>query len=536
MSEILKWFPNTDKIKEPREQQVEVLQWFEAKLSEGCKKFVICAPTGSGKSGVAKAVANYSASKGLPVEITSPLNSLVEQYREFEKDRKFPLKTLTGKKNYDCRASQLLKQEKVSCEFGFCAANICTMDYKNNNSRKLKIYAERSCEKCEHPEGNKCPCHSCTYRRALKEFKESLIGNSNFTLLQMHVTNNPKVLIIDECDAMETFIRMFRKVTIDEPWRFEDFNDYVLCIEDKKLAYEVEYNRLDNSFDTVRRRKVLKEKIEKIDMLLTDIKENNEKYIVSDHYEESTPFEPVSVTRFIDDALNTEERIVILMSATAQKIPGWEFIEVKSPFPKEIRPFKFVPVGSMALKGRSQTIPKLAEMLVHDKDNVLLPGKTIVHVPSYAVAEELGREIYRIGKGNTKCIVQTNKDIIEDLDTTSRSGAIEKFKRSKNPSQIFIAVNMGRGIDLPEEDIKNNVITYVKRQNPTDHLTRAKWKFFGKEWEYKEAADEIMQQYGRVNRHDRKTTNTIITEPEWLPFYRKYKKYFREWFIEAIVG
>lgn len=175
-------------------------------------------------------------------------------------------------------------------------------------------------------------------------------------------------------------------------------------------------------------------------------------------------------------------------------------------------------------------------MLVHDKDNVLLPGKTIVHVPSYAVAEELGREIYRIGKGNTKCIVQTNKDIVEDLDTTSRSGAIEKFKRSKNPNQIFIAVNMGRGIDLPEEDIKNNVITYVKRQNPTDHLTRAKWKFFGKEWEYKEAADEIMQQYGRVNRHDRKTTNTIITEPEWLPFYRKYKKYFREWFIEAIVG
>ncbi|MCK9576248.1 MAG: hypothetical protein M0R51_10015 [Clostridia bacterium] len=39
---------------------------------------------------------------------------------------------------------------------------------------------------------------------------------------------------------------------------------------------------------------------------------------------------------------------------------------------------------------------------------------------------------------------------------------------------------------------------------PTDHLTRAKWEYQGK-------------------------------EPEWTAFYRKHKEYFRSWFIEAIV-
>jgi len=61
---ILNYFPQTTKINTPRPQQIEVLEWFEQKLSEGKRKFIICAPTGTGKSGIAKGIANLAASKG----------------------------------------------------------------------------------------------------------------------------------------------------------------------------------------------------------------------------------------------------------------------------------------------------------------------------------------------------------------------------------------------------------------------------------------------------------------------------------------
>ncbi|MCK9575466.1 MAG: DEAD/DEAH box helicase family protein [Clostridia bacterium] len=536
MMTILNYFPQTAKINTPRPQQIEVLEWFEQKLSEGKRKFIICAPTGAGKSGIAKGIANLAASKGLPTLITSPLNTLVDQYKEFEGDHKFPLLSLTGKKHYECAAMRSIKGEKVSCDSGFCAAGICTMSYKEamDSRSKLKMFDERECDNCSRPDAEACPCKYCSYKQAFGAFKKNMIGNSNFTLLQMGVTNSPEVVIVDECDYMEPFIRMFRKLVIDDYWHFDNFADYEMCLQDKKEAYTYELESLDKTLENIRHRRGLTDKIDRIERLLTDIKEGN-KYIVSDDNGKTTPFEPVSIERFLDEALDTENRIVVLMSATPQKLEGWEFIEVKSPFPKEVRPFKFVPVGSLTMKNRDETIPKLAKMLSEPSDT-LLPGKTIVHVPSYSIAERLGSEIYRVSHGKIKPIVQSRESTMASIEgAVLRGDAIDRFKRARNKTQILIAVNMGRGIDLPEADILNNVITYVKRQNPTDHLTRAKWKYQGKEWEYVEAANEVMQQYGRVNRNDKKITNTIITEPEWTAFYRKHREYFRSWFIEAIV-
>lgn len=530
---ILKWFPQTQKMSTPRPQQIEVLEWYEKKRSEGARKFIICAPTGSGKSGIAKTIANCEASQGRRVLITSPLNTLVDQYQEFERDLKFPLKTLEGKTHYSCVAMREVKGERQNCENGFCAADICTLDFAAKiKQRGIKLYDSRKCDSCNRMYA--CPCVNCNYRAAFKEFKNSLIANTNFTLLQMNVTNSPDILIIDECDYMEPFIRMFRKVIIDEYWKFDQFEDYVLCLENKALEYKLAIEKLENSLETAKLKKIYLNKIERIERLLEDVKENNAPYIVSEENQKTTPFEPVTIDRFVEAALDVENRVVILMSATPQKLEGWEFIEVKSPFPAEIRPFKYVPVGSMALKGRQETIPKLAQMLI-TREN-LLPGKSIVHVPSYTVAGALGQEILRLSKNSIKPIIQSRQNTVEDFTGAAlRQDVIEKFKKDKDSNKILIAVNMGRGIDLPEADITNNIITFVKRQNPTDHLVRAKWKYLGKEWEYQDAANEIMQQYGRVNRNNEKVTNTIITEPEWEKFFRKNQKYFRQWFIEAVV-
>lgn len=531
---ILNHFPKTDKITEPREQQIEILEWIEKKLQEGKKKFIICAPTGSGKSPMSKSIGNFFEANGQKTLITSPLNTLVTQYKEFEEDKNgSPLFTLMGKSNYPCVARiEIANHIDANCEEGFCSANICSLDYVPG--RKKVIYEQRNCKNCDKFE---CPCFRCEYKKAMNKFKNSSIGNTNFTLLQMGVTNEPDVLIIDESDYVEPFIRMFRTVTIPEYWSFDNFDDHLYCLEDYKKQLDYRLINMETSIESVKIKRILENQVSKITSLLNDYKKHQEKWIISHRNDRSTTYEPITINRFLDDALKTDDRIVFLISATPHVYPGWEYREVKSPFPKEIRPIQNIPIGSLSLKNRKKTIPILAEKLAWGTFDWLLPGKTIVHVPSYAVAEELGKEIISCSRGLRVPIVQSRFSSVENgiEGATLRSEVIDVFKKSKDKWQILIAVNMGRGIDLPELDIKNNVITYLKRQNHTDKLVKAKLHNLGGTWMWQECANELMQQYGRINRNNDKVTNTVITEPEFKQFNKLHGEYLREWFKEAIV-
>ncbi len=532
---MIECFPVTERIKTHREQQLEIANWIEAGLKEGKTKFILCAPTGSGKSAIAKMVGNYFTKQGKTTLITSPLNTLVDQYEEYSNDENGkPLVTLKGKSNYMCKARYELRGGALeNCENGFCAGDICSLDY---DSGKKILYKKRSCKECVQ----ECPCKDCNYKATMRAFKTSDIGNTNFTLLQMGITNGndvgPDCLIVDESDYVEPFIRMFRTLTIPEYWDFDDWDAHLACLDDLSRQLEYDLEHMDAGLDNIRKKKYLEGQVYKIRALLNDFTSHQEKWIVKHNNEKSTTYEPISISRFIEDALKTDERIVILMSATHEKLEGWEFLEVESPFPAYIRPIKHIPVGSLSLKNRSETIPKLAEFLRAGQFSVLMPGKTIVHVPSYTVAAVLGQEIVRQSMGLVVPIVQT-RDCSEDSTegATLRKDTIEKFKNSPEPWQILIAVNMGRGIDLPELNIKNNIITFLKRPNPTDPLVKAKMHYLGGDWSFTECGNDLMQQYGRINRNNEKVTNTIITEPEFEKFIRLHSDKLREWFLEAIV-
>jgi hypothetical protein len=524
---IINNFPVMDNIREPREQQIEILNRIESKLSEGAKKFIICAPTGSGKSAVSKTIGNFFAGKEISTLITSPLNSLVEQYVEYYADENGPsLITLMGRAQYPCKAKMDLHNDvHTNCDEGYCQVNICSLD--TLGPKKL-IYEERKCKACDKYQ---CPCFKCEYKKARADFDRSTIGNTNFTLLQMAITNNPGVLIVDESDYVEPFIRMFRTVTIPEYWGFEDFDDHLVCLNEYKEILQYQLNSLELSLETLKRKKWLENQISRIADLLNDFANHQEKWIVKHNKNDSTSYEPITINRFLDDALKTDERIVFLVSATPQIIQGWEYIEVKSPFPAELRPIRNIPIGSMSLKNRQDTIPKLAEYISNLR--ATSPGKTIVHVSSYAVAYDLGVEL---NKSFVYPIVQSRGNTVDDtMGGVLRGDVIKKFKLSKDNNQVLIAVNMGRGIDLPETNIINNIITYLKRQNPTDPLFRSKMHYLGASWTYEEIGNELMQSYGRINRNDKKTTNTVITEPEFAKFLRLHPEYLRDWFKEAIV-
>lgn len=188
--------PRTTAIRELRDVQVDVLNtlWETFPYS---KRFKIIAPVGAGKSVIGLCIAKYAEKLELHTLISSPLNELVNQY-----DSSFSeigLFTLKGRRNYVCMAG------RKHAGAGYCRHDEC--------SQGLPV---RECRMQNPPhECTICKCNRCVYPPLIKKFRGSEIANTNFSMFLLGITNNPDVIILDEADMAEDFIRMHYSLTVD---------------------------------------------------------------------------------------------------------------------------------------------------------------------------------------------------------------------------------------------------------------------------------------------------------------------------------
>lgn len=187
---FLQNFPHTTNIKQPRQIQIDCLEWLWQNFANS-RKFGFCCPVGVGKTGIGMAILNYAKSLGMHGLYTSPLNLLVDQV-----DKEFSVMTLKGRKFYPCLSG------RDSCKSGFCQDDKC--------AKGLEI------RKCEYDKlCQTCGCPKCVYRIVFKAFQNSQIGNTNFTMFLIGIDNSPEVLIIDEADDIESFTRMHYSLVLE---------------------------------------------------------------------------------------------------------------------------------------------------------------------------------------------------------------------------------------------------------------------------------------------------------------------------------
>jgi ATP-dependent DNA helicase DinG len=529
MTDITPYFPITDKVKEPRPQQIELFEEITQYFEDGYDKISICAPTGIGKSPLAVSLARYMSGKGKNTLITSPLNELVDQYdRDFGEEY---LDTIKGRKHYACNADYTR-----SCAEGYCQEKTCSL----NPGKPRYCMDLTTADLCDKSTRAQCACLNCIYKSKMKAYKNSNRGNTNFTLLLKGVTNKPDLVIIDECDTAEDFIRMQYSITIPEIIDWEDFEDHIVSLEDWKLRFNKVYYELQEAMlktSNPAHKKQLVKDIERakrrcmnVSRIINDYNEHGEPWaITNNENKQSTKYEPITTHRFLQPLLNN--KFVVQMSATPQGIPGYDYFEVDSPFPVDIRPWTYKPLGPMSLKHRDKTIPKVAEFICK------LKGKTLVHCISYDTAEKIGRALQGVCGGIPYVQIGAEREdkYFDGHQTVTRQDAVTKFKRSEDPNQILLSVKMDRGVDFPEPDITNNIIAVMPWPNPVDQITIAKNKLLGEEWKNEVMANTIMQQYGRVNRNTDKITATYILDSNFGIWYKNNKGYFKDWFIEAKV-
>lgn len=588
-------YPSVPKMPTPRETQELLMQMTFDILEKNPnqKRFVVCAPTGSGKSQygvwIIKAIAKWLYAREMEAweagpnkdpdkkprrargVYTSPLNVLVDQLQE-NLEGKSLIATLKGREHYSCKAGRL------NCAKGYCKLNKCSQNifptryymkeeeidlYKEeivegNDGKPIpvktfigkdthRIKTSYCKEKCVVR--SDCPCSDCEYIQAMTAFTQASIGNTNFTLFEVMKGASARIIVVDEMDDTENFIRMTHSITIPQVIKFGEIVDqspyfahHIERLRDIKMEYDCDIELSDEGRVKLPDAEYLRTKrdIEKIELLLADYDTHRKNWCVTYNEEAgTTKYEPITVSRFLDSIFH-KDAYIIMMSATPIKHEGYAYIEVPSTFPAANRPWKYLPLGKMGVKHREDSSSKIAQFLIG------LRGKTLVHCHAYSIARLIHTKIKAIDPHRTVLLQHSGKlNLAGTHNSYGRDTIVEQFKSSKDPDAILLSVNLARGVDFPEPEIINNVIAKIPWMDYRDLLVQAKnYECKGKGWQDEEIARCLMQAYGRLPRSPEKYSRCIIVDSDFNDpdghamlknWYKKNKRHFYTWFTEAEV-
>ena len=204
--------------------------------------------------------------------------------------------------------------------------------------------------------------------------------------------------------------------------------------------------------------------------------------------------------------------------------PGeWEVVTVPMTFPRENRIVKLVPVASMSKKNietdRDFLLTATEKVLTqHSEDNVL------IHTVNYALTRWLAE---RLEQGHDGVITYTNSH--------QRDDALQLFTRGGAGRSILLAPSLDRGIDLPGDLCRVQIIAKV----PFPYLgnpqvgTRMHMPG-GQTWYNVQTVRTLVQMTGRAVRSRDDWAVTYVMDKEFMRFWDNGKRLLPEWWIDAV--
>lgn len=516
---LLEKFPRGVKF---RKYQQEALLAVADALNSGYKYVFLVAPCGLGKTLI---LATHCAqSKNAYYAVG--LKTLQDQIRKDALLKPFKIATLKGRSNYRCHYGG-------NALYGICAFN---------QSIARQCIKQKQCQ------------YEIVKQRAIKAqttcVNIALLLSSEFLIRR-------ELLVLDEAHQLEAtilsqlgmvftakdniplpektewrryleWLKDYRKyIQLDLPFLTDDLKDLEARIMVTRKKEKV--NQLNKKYRaTIKEIERLKSIRKNIDVLLDDYKKNKEEWVVQLNSEKKTvTFEPISVERFYAPLLFSKGRRTIISSATPpfpQEL-GLDPDEVKileypSIFPIPNRPIyygKAVYSGSMSLKNRAGTIPKIANQIAN-----LGKRKTIVHCGSYSIARALSEELKKF---RAKHILQ---------DQQKRAQSLKQWMETKETS-IFLSVNMEDGISLDDDLARINIIAKIPFPYLGDLRVRKRMDLpDGRRWYMSQAIRKVQQAAGRTTRSTEDWSHTFILDSDFERLIQRYDDLFFKWFKDAL--
>jgi Rad3-related DNA helicase len=441
----------------PNSQQAFILSEIEKAQSKGLKFIVINAPTGSGKSMIAKTLANSTPSPSASyleyvrsgaiyeldeeeLEMFEPVGTAVltmtktlqDQYSKLFND----CAVLKGKGNYPCSLSSSL-----SCDLGPC-----------NFSPEQK-------EQCLN-------CGLCEYYNKRDEAVSSECGLYSYAMFMAlpEACQMKKVLVCDEASELEDLLvqsftipfnfKILSKLNLDipvTPVQGAPYEQYILWLRSVKNEVYSAYRFLCNKYRKQDLSKAKKEEQLKY-RALTALNNTCDKVLdiightefIIEHNKDELNFKPLRVDKIARTIFNKSE-LVVLMSATIidhanfTKQLGigkneYAYIEAESTFDPKKAPIKLGTSVYVTYSNKAVTIPKLAAV-AKEICNIHSNQKGIIHTHTLAITNEIQKAC-----GTSSRFLYREKGV-------SNEKLINKHVASEEPT-VLVSPSMTHGIDL----------------------------------------------------------------------------------------
>lgn len=470
-----------------RHGQREVLEKVEDAFLSGYRYVIVEAPTGIGKSHIARALAfKYGCSFILTIQ-----KGLQSQYQADFPD----MYVMKGRSAYPC------KEKGKTCDQGPC----------RRKKRRL------------HPD--------CAYSRALLAAMTSPVVVHNFDSFYYQSMRTDfgyrELMVIDEAHNIESKFLGFMEFSISNR------GDPALIIPEYDEMYEY-----DNFLET--RLQVAREELEQLDgsdmpedMIIKEMdeltslvgrlekymewKENGVEYVFdyeSDKYQKLT-VRPVMVGDFVSSYLLSKVKRVLMMSATildrdifCNSIgidPGQcKFFRMKSIFPAKNRPvYLDAPVGSMNKDTIKDTLPEIVKEI----------QRLMNTFPN----------IRGIIQTHTLDIMKYIKENMTDFRLTYRSDYMtvdDMLKAHAEKAASFLVVAGQReGLDLKDDLSRVQIICKVPWPNLADKRVKRRMEL-DPQWSTYMTALMFVQMLGRSVRSETDKAKTFVLDSDFIKFYR----------------
>ncbi|MFB6250587.1 MAG: helicase C-terminal domain-containing protein [Halobellus sp.] len=197
-------------------------------------------------------------------------------------------------------------------------------------------------------------------------------------------------------------------------------------------------------------------------------------------------------------------------------------VDVGHTFPVENRPLYDVTQGKMTYDERDETLPKVARALVrimakHPEQ------KGLIHCHSYAIQSELRTRLARFGLGGR---VRTH-------DREDRDATLESWKTTDDPD-VFLSVKMEEALDLSGDLCRWQVVCKAPYLNTNDsrvarRLEKGQWS-----WYRRAALRTVIQACGRVVRAPDDYGATYLADSSLLDLFERTRDAMPPWFCDQV--
>lgn len=519
-----------------RDCQMPAIETAVEAFQSGARVVCLEGPPGTGKTIIAESVRQMLDRRGLYV---CSSNELLDQFHH-----DFPYSAaLKGRINYPT----LNFPEEFYSTFN----PITTADCDKN-----KRTGQWACSLCYN-------VHGCHYQVAKGDCLDAELGCTNIHYAITEWNGPAKfsgafpLVIVDECDLLESIMRSIitvsfsarfkQKYSIPEPTSttrpdpmmqkvdmWVDWAGRVLGQLSSRVDWllpAIESGGADPSL--IREKSRLQRLCDQLTFLITEIPEGG--WVHDDYKSGTTTLKPVRVSRFGEDMIWRHAPMFLCMSGTIVNAESWMEsvgadhlpylpIAIPSTFPAERRPIRIMPAASMSEKNKDVAWPLMAEKLkqvvdYHEKESIL------VHTVSYSLANYLHEHL-----DSDRTMVYKN--------SSERSEVLAKFKETTG--LVLIAPSLDRGVDLPDDLCRVNIVAKIPYPNLGDKQVSAILyeegrRNQGQVWYTTETIRYLIQELGRGMRHEEDSQIAYILDSNFLKLHRQWGHLIPQWVKDAYV-